>query len=72
MLTMDEAGYRWHAQLAAELAWLRECHPDKTALIGVAEGHLDVIRRAGSCESMSYPAALTHPPAVERLVAPNT
>jgi hypothetical protein len=64
---MTDATAKWLARLRDELAWLRETHPEKTALIGAAEGHLETVRRAGA-----YPAALTHPPAVERLVTPNT
>ena len=54
MLIMDEQAMRSLSQLRKELAWLKENFPGKTALIGLAESHIDVIRAAGSCESLSF------------------
>jgi hypothetical protein len=53
VLMMDEAGYKWLAKLESELSWLRENHPDMTALIGIAEGHLRTVRMAGSTDSLT-------------------
>lgn len=51
MLVWGEGAFEGYMQLVRELAWLRENHPDKKALIGVAQANVDTVRQAGSCES---------------------
>jgi len=53
MLMMDEKAAKGLAQLRSELAWLRENHPELTAVIGCAEQLLATVRAAGSCESFT-------------------
>ena len=53
MLMMDADGHKWLTQLSIELAWLREHHPEKTALIDIAESRLGAIRAAGSTDSFT-------------------
>lgn len=50
---MDPAGLQMYQLLLEQLGWLRANHPDKTALIGVAEGYVQTIRLAGSCDSLT-------------------
>lgn len=52
MLHMTPESLACLAKLREELAWLKAEHPDKEALIGLAEVHLETIRQAGSTESV--------------------
>ena len=54
MLIMGPGAAEALAELQGELSWLEREHPDKVRLAGLARRHLDTIRRAGSCESVTF------------------
>lgn len=43
-----------YLRLTEELRWLQEHHPEKMAMIGVAQHFIDTVRRAGSTESLTF------------------
>ena len=54
MLMIDKVGIDSLAKLREELAWLRKEHPEKTALIAVAENCLRMIEIAGGTKGTAY------------------
>jgi hypothetical protein len=70
MLNMDENGFKFMAQLRAELEWLRENHPDKRALICVAESSVRVVDQAGSTTATALATGVLERASIPR-VSPN-
>ena len=54
MLQMDHESVMSHLQLLRELEWLKDEHPDKTALIAMAESTALTIKMAGSRPALQY------------------
>lgn len=53
MLVMDEKAAAFIVKLRRELDWLRTEYPHQTALIAVAESHLQAVEQAGSVASVT-------------------
>ena len=46
MISWPKAAFEAYLQLQSELQWLKDNHPDKTALIALAENNIKTIKQA--------------------------
>lgn len=53
MIQWGEGAFDAHCELLSELAWLEKEYPEKVRLIGLARSHVNMIKMAGSCESVN-------------------
>lgn len=49
MIHMTDETVKYYVKLAGELRWLKENHPEQTALIALAENHIKTYKQATSC-----------------------